>query len=112
MLAIFVCSGGSNVTPVRGEGGTKKGKIRREGIEAGVLIAAVGLGGQQELNAEITEEIGLIAAGGFEAASGHEEKDHRAMDFVAPAEIDSGLALRKDGKFLGNRTPCPLRVLE
>jgi hypothetical protein len=39
------------------------------------------------LNAEIAEEIRLIAARWFEAASSHEEEDHRAMDFVAGAEV-------------------------
>jgi hypothetical protein len=35
------------------------------------------------LKAEITDEIRLITAGRFTTASGHEEEDHRAMDFVA-----------------------------
>ena len=45
------------------------------------------------MNAEITEEIGLIAAGWFEAAPGHEKKDQRAMDFVASAKVNRGLVL-------------------
>src|ERR1039458_6580274 len=60
-----------------------------------------GPGGQQELNTEIAEEIGLIAARGFEAASGHEEKYHRAMDFVAPPEVDGGLVPGRMERSLG-----------
>ena len=41
---------------------------------------------------EITDEIGLIGPGGFEATSGHQEEDHRAMDPVASAHTNSGLA--------------------
>jgi hypothetical protein len=53
----------------------------------------VGLWGKQELNTEVPDEIGLVAAGGLEAASGHEKKDHRAMDFVTRAEVNRGLVL-------------------
>lgn len=45
------------------------------------------------MNAEIAEEVGLVTAGGFEAASGHEEKDDRAMEFVATTNVESGLVL-------------------
>ena len=62
-------------------------------MEQSRSIGFVGLGGQQELNAEIANEIGLIGAGGFEAASGHEEKDQRAMEFVASAQADGGLVV-------------------
>jgi len=53
------------------------------------------------LNAEITDEIGLIGVGGIEAASGHEEKDHRAMDFVASAKVYSGLDVGRMESTLG-----------
>jgi len=58
-------------------------------------IGFVRLGRKQQLNAEITLEIGLVAAGGFEAAPGHKEKDQRAMDFVARAEVNRRLLLGK-----------------
>jgi hypothetical protein len=61
----------------------------------------LGPGGEQELNAEVTEEIGLIAAAGFEAASGHEKKDHRWTEFVASAEIYGGLVLGRMESSLG-----------
>jgi hypothetical protein len=35
----------------------------------------MGFAGQQELKAEIPDEIGLIAARGFKAASSHDKKD-------------------------------------
>jgi hypothetical protein len=53
----------------------------------------VGFRAQQELQPEITNKIRLIAPAGFEAASGHEEKNHRAMDFVATAKLKRGLVL-------------------
>ena len=43
---------------------------------------------------EVTDETGLIGTGGFEAASGHEQEDYRAMDLVAGAEADRGLVCR------------------
>jgi hypothetical protein len=64
-------------------------------------IGFVGFGGQQELNAKITEKIGLIAAGWFEAASGHEEKNHGAMDFVASPKVYRGLVLGRMEGALG-----------
>src|SRR5271155_1309460 len=62
-------------------------------IRARRLLGLVGLAGEQELHAEIAEEIGLTAAGGLEAASGHEKKDHGGTELVASAEIDGGLVL-------------------
>ena len=53
------------------------------------------------MNAEIADEIGLIGARGFEAASGHKEKDHRAMDFVASAQAHGGLAVGRMKGALG-----------
>lgn len=72
-------------------------------------LTVVGLGRQEELHAEITKEIRLIAAGWFQAASGHEQKDHRTVEFVARSEIE-GADIRKDENCIVNRTPCPLRV--
>jgi len=43
------------------------------------------------LKAKIADEIGLIGAGGFKAASGHKEEDHGAMDLVASAKVNRGL---------------------
>ena len=43
------------------------------------------------MNPEITDEGRLIVARGFEAASCHEEKNHRAVNFIAAAEVDCGL---------------------
>jgi hypothetical protein len=48
---------------------------------------------KQKLKPEITQEIGLVAAGGFQAASGHEQEDHRTMNFIAKPKVDGGLAL-------------------
>ena len=43
---------------------------------------------------EITQEIGLVAAGRFQAASSHEEEDHGAMNSIAKSKVDGGLVLR------------------
>ncbi len=59
-----------------------------------IVFRSVGLirpGRQQELNAEVAEEIRLIAPGRFQAASGHEEKDDWAMDFVAATNVQGRL---------------------
>jgi len=48
---------------------------------------------KQKLKPEIAQEIGLVAAGRFEAASDHEEKDQGAMNFIASPKVDGGLAL-------------------
>lgn len=45
------------------------------------------------MNSEISLEIGLIAARRFEAAPGHEEKDHGTMDFVPAAKVNRRLIL-------------------
>lgn len=47
------------------------------------------------MNAEITEEVSLVATRGFEAASGHKKKDNRTMEFVAATKVDSRLVLRR-----------------
>src|SRR5271155_1174992 len=57
-------------------------------------LAIVGLGRQQELKAEIADEIRLIAARWFEASSGHEQEDDGAVNFVARAEINRRLEFR------------------
>lgn len=46
---------------------------------------------QQDLNTEISLEIGLIAACGFEASPGHEQENDRAVDFVAAPNVEAGL---------------------
>lgn len=46
---------------------------------------------KQKLDPEITDERILIAARRFEAASCHEEKNHRAVNFIAATEVDCGL---------------------
>jgi hypothetical protein len=71
-------------------------------IEEGKSLGLVGLGREQELNAEITDERRLIAASRFEAASSHEQKDHRAMDSVTSSKVDRGLVL--------GRMECALRI--
>lgn len=40
---------------------------------------------------EITDEIGLIGTGRFEAASRHKKKDYRLVDFIASAQPKGGL---------------------
>ena len=50
-------------------------------------------GGQEELDAEITDEIRLSAARRFQTAPGHEQQDHWSMDLVASAKINRGLGL-------------------
>ena len=62
-------------------------------------ILLVGFRGQQELQPEIADEIGLVGTGGFKAASRHDEKDHRAVDLVATAHPDGGLS---DGRMEGS----------
>src|ERR1700733_2665303 len=66
-------------------------------ISLGTLrsIRLVGPWWQQELDTEITEEIGLVAARGFKAASCHEEKDNRTMEFIAGAKVNRGLVHRR-----------------
>ena len=54
-------------------------------------LGIIGLGRKQKLNTEITDEIRLIAARGLEAPSGHEEENHRPMNFVATSKVDGGL---------------------
>jgi hypothetical protein len=49
--------------------------VRRSQIAKGKSIRLMVPGGKQELHAKITDEVGLFAAGGFQAASGHDEKD-------------------------------------
>ncbi|MGC2272835.1 MAG: hypothetical protein WA539_12705, partial [Candidatus Sulfotelmatobacter sp.] len=72
------------------------------------LIGFIGFRRKQELNAEITEEISLIAARGFEAASGHKEKYHRAMNFVARSKIQNRLGVRRMEDALGIELHVPL----
>lgn len=35
-------------------------------------------------------ELALVGTGGFQAAPSHEQKDHRAVEFVARAKIRGG----------------------
>ena len=46
------------------------------------------------MQSKITHEIGLIAASGRKATAGHEQEDHRTVDFVAGSEVESGLIFR------------------
>lgn len=68
------------------------GKARKCGRGRKKSVGWIGLGGEEELHAEIADEIGLIGARGFKAASGHEEQNDRSMDFVAAADADGWLA--------------------
>jgi hypothetical protein len=45
------------------------------------------------LNAEIADELGLVGTGGFEATPSHEQKNHRAVEFVARTKIYGGLVV-------------------
>jgi Dimerisation domain len=75
-------------------------------------ISFAGFWGQQELQPEITNEIGLIGTGAFEASSANEKKSHWTMDLVARAHLNRGLGRRRDGSCSGNRIPLPLLIWE
>src|ERR1700689_5434659 len=66
---------------------------RRRIFPRRALLGFVRLRRQQQLNSEVSLEIGLISPRRFEAASGHEDKDYGVMDFVAPAEGNRRLIL-------------------
>jgi hypothetical protein len=71
-------------------GGALKAQIKRRPLGS---IRFVRFWRGQELKPEITQEVGLVAASRFQAASGHEEEDHWAMNFIAKSKIDGGLVL-------------------
>jgi len=54
-------------------------------------ILFVGLGGKEELKAEVANEISVRGRSGLEAASGHEKKNDGAMEFVTTAKVKGGL---------------------
>jgi len=51
----------------------------------------VGLGGKEELKAEVADEISVRGRSRLEAASGHEKKNDGAMEFVTAAKVKGGL---------------------
>jgi hypothetical protein len=50
---------------------------------------------KQQLNPKVANEMRLVTAGSFQAASCHEKQDNGAMDFIATAKVDRGLVDRR-----------------